>query len=146
LLIKNKSTYFMIKCGICLNINTIQLSQFLIDKRTAPNVNQNLSIFSRKINLPMRFFQSNCSLNIHWWKINKKKKRKKWTELFSPSFFSLVSLIILHFVVEKNATPAEKSTSYIHHHHCRRHFCPVECVNFKRRNKKKLSSSFFSLT
>ncbi len=38
----------------------------------------------------------------------------------------------------KNATPAEKSTSYIHHH-CRRHFCPVECVNFKRRNKKKSS-------
>jgi hypothetical protein len=43
----------------------------------------------------------------------------------------------------KNATPAEKSTSYIHHHLCRRHFCLVECVNFKRRNKSVPSSFFF---
>jgi len=42
----------------------------------------------------------------------------------------------------KNATPTEKSTSYIHHHHCRRHFCSVECVNFKRRNKKKKAPFF----
>jgi hypothetical protein len=41
-----------------------------------------------------------------------------------------------------NATPAEKSTSHIHHHHHHhhsiRHLCLVECVNFKRRNKKLL--------
>ena len=34
--------FFLIKSGICLNVFTIQLSQFLIDKRTAPNVNHNI--------------------------------------------------------------------------------------------------------
>ena len=36
--------FLMIKCGICLNLHTIELSQFLIDKRTAPNVNHNIQL------------------------------------------------------------------------------------------------------
>ena len=67
---------------------------------------------------------------------------------YSILFFSLslalvffINLIILFFSRrEINAILAEKSTSHIHHHHHHsiRHLCFVECVNFKRRNKKLL--------
>lgn len=79
-------------------------------------------------------------------------QEEKWTELVFLSFWRARSCRFNNPPLRrwKNATPAEKSTSSIHHHHCRRHFCPVECVNFKRRNKKKRrlpsSSSFLSLS
>ncbi len=129
-------------------IHTIQLSQFLIDKRTAPTVNHNIYAcnflsfifpFLSETNLPMKFVQSSRSLNIDWWK--KKTEEMNITILSLSCQFNNPPLRRW-----KNATPAEKSTSYIHHH-CRRHFCPIECVNFKRRNKKlpSSSSSFFLL-
>jgi hypothetical protein len=81
-------------------------------------------------------------LTIHWklWLVeNIEKKKRKLDDFLFYEFNNPFRRWI-------NATPAEKSTSHIrHHHHSRRHLCLVECVNFKRRNKKLFFLIFSNL-
>ncbi len=95
--------------------------------------------FSRKISpTNENFIGSNYSLKIMIGGKYREKKRKLDDFLFYEFNNPFRRWI--------NATPAEKSTSHIrHHHHSRRHLCLVECVNFKRRNKKLFFLIFSNL-
>lgn len=82
-----------------------------------------------------------------------RRKRKIAKEMnITTRTFLIISLSLhCHCRREKNegTTLAEKSTSSIHQH-CRRYFCLVECVNFKKRKRSLQhcflfsSSSFYS--